>query len=1122
MTNKQSAGNHFVDIQRVFTIKHQDPYHNLTFRWVKYQNTEIEVPNTWSENAIRMVREKYLRKAGVPNISELISEENVPKWLCRRQPAKNATLGQETSFKQFFERLVGGWTYWGWKGKYFNSEEEAKIFYDELLYIISHQIALANSPQCFNTGLHWAYGIKGEHNGRQFYVDPDTDETIQSECGYERPQPHACFIMSIKDQLIGTGGIMDHWHKEALMFKYGSGVGSNFSPIRGTNEPLSSGGVSSGLPSWLLIGDRAAGAVKSGGTTRRAAKMVILDIDHPDIEQFIRWKTLEEEKLMYIVTGSQSMRRHAQKIIEAASNPKELAKRIDIARINGMPQNYIDRLVSGLKQNYQTPELKEYNNHWDGEGVKSLSGQNSNNTVSVTDAFMKLIDTNKDFGLIRRTDGSVHKTVKAKHLWQEIVYNAWAIADPGLHFRDTINAWHTCPQDGPINASNPCSEYMFLDDTACNLASINLVTLLKADKFEHHLFAHACKLFTMVLEISVHMAQFPSEAIARRSYDFRTLGLGYANIGGLLMRLGLGYDSDEGRAIAGSITSLMTGVAYKTSAQIAAKLGPFKHFQKNRTDMLRVIRNHSRACNARSDKYEQLNIAPTRLIPSQTQYDIYDCAQKVWKEVEVLGDEYGFRNAQTTVLAPTGTIGLVMDCDTLGCEPDFALVKGKELASGGWMQIVNNSVPYALKKLNYTDEQVSEIIEYICGKKDFNNNITPVNAQSLAKAGINSNQIELATAYDLKSLHKDIALHFTQEEINKSNLYYFGTKTIEGAPHIKDKDLHVFDCANNCGPFSKRSLHWHAHIKMLAVMQPFLSGSISKTINLEANATIKEFDDSIRAAYKAGLKCVAQYRDGSKSQPLSAFTNELSIKESNSIQSITEDLIYDIVKNENISLEKMQEDIMRALHKPVRRELPPRRYGYTQKVHIGRHKLLWRTGEYSDGTLGEIFIDTHKEGATFRSLMNGFAILFSLALQYGVPLAVLYRAFKDMKFDPSGFITGHDNIRFASSIFGLIVTDLWENYGDGPAPDELNNASKNKTSTMRSEYSSEHEAEPDTIDNSKIKTNISEHESRSDTNDNPVTQNFSGEICKSCGMAEMIKSGTCEVCLSCGNTSGCG
>jgi ribonucleoside-diphosphate reductase alpha chain len=716
-----------MQIKRHFTKDVSCPYDAFEFREtsseirnpdgsIVFSLKGIKVPMQWSQVASDVLAQKYFRKAGVPACLKRVPEDNVPEFLwcsvadetAMADMPEKARYGAEMSATQVFDRLAGAWAYWGWKGGYFSTEEDARAYYDEMRYMLCGQMAAPNSPQWFNTGLHWAYGIDGPSQGH-YYVDFETGELVKSQSSYEHPQPHACFIQSVNDDLVNEGGIMDLWTREARLFKYGSGTGTNFSDIRGEGEALSGGGKSSGLMSFLKIGDRAAGAIKSGGTTRRAAKMVICDVDHPDIEQFIGWKVREEQKVSALVAGSKLQERHLNAVLAAcktwdgreedAFDPKvntTLKDAIKAARKSEISDNYIQRMLQYARQGYTSVEFPVFDTDWDSEAYMTVAGQNSNNSVRVKDAFFKAVEDDADWALLRRRDGSVDKTIKARDLWDQIGHAAWACADPGIQYHDTINAWHTCPEDGEIRASNPCSEYMFLDNTACNLASLNLMTFRNAEKdnaFDVQAYEHAVRLWTVTLEISVLMAQFPSAEIAQRSYEFRTLGLGYANIGGLLMSMGVGYDSDEGRALCGALTAVLTGVSYATSAEMAREVGPFEGYARNSQHMLRVIRNHRLAAFGKLEGYEQLNIKPVALDHANCpNKELVERAMVAWDRALDLGEKYGYRNAQTSVIAPTGTIGLVMDCDTTGIEPDFALVKFKKLAGGGYFKIINRYI----------------------------------------------------------------------------------------------------------------------------------------------------------------------------------------------------------------------------------------------------------------------------------------------------------------------------------------------------------------------------------------------------------------------------------------------
>ncbi|MCR9155808.1 MAG: vitamin B12-dependent ribonucleotide reductase [Rhodobacteraceae bacterium] len=1069
-------------IERKFTTSGQDAYAGLEFvsttseirnpdGSVVFKLDNVEVPNSWSQVASDVIAQKYFRKAGVPVALKKVKEKGVPSFLWRSVPETEDTPRTgETSSKQVFDRLAGAWTYWGWKGGYFTSEDDAQAYFDEMRFMLATQKAAPNSPQWFNTGLHWAYGIDGPSQGH-FYVDYKTGELTKSSSAYEHPQPHACFIQSVADDLVGDGGIMDLWVREARLFKYGSGTGTNFSSLRAANEPLSGGGKSSGLMGFLKIGDRAAGAIKSGGTTRRAAKMVICDADHPDIEEFINWKVKEEQKVASIVAGSKMHEKMLNAIFNAIStwdgleddayDPKKnnaLKDAIRAAKGVMIPETYIKRVLDYARQGYASIEFPTYDTDWDSEAYASVSGQNSNNSIRVTNAFLQAVKDDADWELIRRTDGSVAKTIKARDLWEDVGHAAWACADPGIQFHDTVNEWHTCPADGEIRGSNPCSEYMFLDDTACNLASMNLLTFLKDGEFQSEDYMHATRLWTLTLEISVMMAQFPSKEIAQRSYDFRTLGLGYANIGGLLMNLGFSYDSDEGRALCGALTAVMTGVSYATSAEIAGELGPFPGFKKNADHMLRVIRNHRNAAYGATDGYEALSVKPVALDHANCPDSrLVDLAMASWDEALRLGEKHGYRNAQSTVIAPTGTIGLVMDCDTTGIEPDFALVKFKKLAGGGYFKIINQSVPAALEKLGYGSAQIEEIVSYAVGHGTIGN-APGINHTSLAGHGFGPAQLEkvdkaLASAFDIRFVFNqwtlgeefcrevlgipadklndptfDLlrSLGYTKADIDAANDHVCGTMTLEGAPHLKVEHYPVFDCANPCGKKGKRFLSVQSHITMMAAAQSFISGAISKTINMPNDATIEDCQKAYELSWSLGTKANALYRDGSKlSQPLAAALVEDDEEAAETLESGS------MPEKAQVLAEKIVEKvIIKEIQKSHREKMPERRKGYTQKAVVGGHKVYLRTGEYQDGSLGEIFIDMHKEGAGFRAMMNNFAIAVSVGLQYGVPLEEFVDAFTFTKFEPAGMVQGNDSIKNATSILDYIFRELAVSYLD--------------------------------------------------------------------------------------------
>ena len=1084
---------------------------------VIFQMDNVEVPSHWSQIATDIIAQKYFRKAGVP------------------QP--DGTKGRETSTKQVAHRMADCWRQWGTKYNYFASDKDAQVFYEELVFSILNQSCVPNSPQWFNTGLYSTYGIAGKPQGH-YYVEQNTGELQKSTSAYERPQPHACFILSVSDDLVNDGGIMDLWIREARIFKYGSGVGTNFSGIRGEGEKLSGGGTSSGLMSFLKIGDRAAGAIKSGGTTRRAAKMVCLDIDHPEIVNFIDWKVEEEKKVAALVAAG-------------------------------------------------------YSNDYEGEAYRTVSGQNSNNSVRISNDFFKVLDEDGDWELKARTDGRVMKSIKARELWDKICYAAWGCADPGTQYDTTINEWHTCPEGGRINASNPCSEYMFLDNTACNLASANLRRFFDEETgiFNVDGFQYVCRLWTVVLEISVLMAQFPSKDVAQRSYDYRTLGLGFANLGSMLMVSGIAYDCEDARAIGGAITAIMTGTAYKTSAEMAAIHGPFPRYRENATHMLRVMRNHRAAAYDAVDATEGLTIKPVGINSKYCPNYLLKAACKSWDDAVQLGEMHGYRNAQTTVIAPTGTIGLVMDCDTTGVEPDFALVKFKKLSGGGYFKIINQSVPQSLKKLGYNEKEIEAIVNFAKGSASLHG-APHINHQSLSAKGFLGEELQklengMAAAFQMKFAfnHYSLgeaclerlgftpeqyndwnwnmleALGFSEEQIAQANEYVCGTMTTEGAPYLKHEHYSVFDCANKNGEKGQRYIHAYGHIKMMAACQPFLSGAISKTINLPHEATVEEIAECYRLSWELGLKSNALYRDGSKlSQPLSNKSEDKK-KKDDKAESVTEDasaVDSNIVNLGKLTIEELLEEVTKRMQESPdtqlkrklaqiveRRTLPSKRRGFVQKAKINGSAIFLHTGEYNDGTLGEIFIDLAKEGSTLRSLMNCFAIAVSVGLQYGVPLEEFVEKFVFTKFEPSGMVD-HPNIKTTTSLVDFVFRCLAYEYlgrtdlvhvldkpeiGNMPEPgeqgyvaDETSAEAQKKTlpemSSVRITPSVTAKAVLKAVSavREKVAANM-------DTSSMGMNQAMKGNqsdapACNTCGHIT-VRNGTCYKCLNCGNSMGC-
>ncbi len=1090
---------------------------------VVFEMNEVEVPREWSQVATDILAQKYFRRTGVPQ--------------------KDGSLGGETSIKQVAHRMADCWMKWGKDYGYFATDKDAKIFYDELAYMIVGQYAAPNSPQWFNTGLHSSYGITGDPQGH-YYVDPKTEELKKSTSAYERPQPHACFILSVGDDLVNEGGLMDLWVREARIFKYGSGVGTNYSSVRGANESLSGGGHSSGLMSFLKVGDRAAGAIKSGGTTRRAAKMVVLDMDHPEIEEFINWKVEEEKKVAALIAAG-------------------------------------------------------YSSDYEGEAYRTVSGQNSNNSVRIPNDFLRAVENDTDWELKARTTGETIKKIPARKLWNDISFSAWACADPGVQFDTTINEWHTCPEGGKIRASNPCSEYMFLDDTACNLASLNLRKYFDDNtlQFNVEAFEHSARIWTVVLEISVLMAQFPSKEVAQLSYEYRTLGLGYANLGSVLMVAGIPYDSEKAFAIGGAITAIMTGISYATSAEMAKYFGPFKQYNKNREHMLRVIRNHRYAAYNATDAYEGLEIKPKGIDQKYCPDYLLSAACNAWDKALQLGEQHGYRNAQATVLAPTGTIGLVMDCDTTGVEPDFALVKFKKLSGGGYFKIINQGVPLALKNLGYSPADVESIVNYAKGHGTLNG-APHINFDTLKAKGFKQDDIEkvdkaVHSAFDIEfafnvwtlgeetmqrlgfkaDQYKDPsfnllkALGFNKEAIAQANQYVCGTMTVEGAPNLKPEHLPVFDTANKCGTIGTRFIHATGHIRMMAAAQPFISGAISKTINLPNEATEQEVKDCYELSWKYALKANALYRDGCKlSQPLSNKSDKAEDKEKADAIEIVEQAVgaagntraEDLTEEQVLEAAKLiiarsnDTQFKRQLSRIVeRKRLPERRNGFTQKARVGGQTVFLRTGEYGDGTLGEIFIDIHKEGASFRSLMNCFAIAVSVGLQYGVPLEEFVDKFVFTRFEPSGFVEHHPNVKSATSVVDYIFKVLGFEYQNRtdlvqvpPKADQVTafngGSGKAHNGHANGHTNGHHEAKP-TVQN--LTPNV-KHEEIEETFSPAYAQDeIEGEHIRTVGAGDAaqeflsgmmgdappcdvcghitIRNGTCYKCLNCGNSLGC-
>ncbi len=1491
---------------------------------VVFELKNIEVPKNWSQVAADILAQKYFRKAGVP-------QKDAEGKVITDPASGTPLLGPETSVKQIVKRLAGAWRYWGERYNYFASPDDAESFEDELTYMLLAQMAAPNSPQWFNNGLAWAYGIKGRAQGH-WYVDPDTKELTQAVDSYTHPQLHACFIQSVRDDLVNEGGIFDLITHEARLFKFGSGTGTNFSALRSAGETLSGGGRSSGMMSFLKIFDRAAGAIKSGGTTRRAAKMVIVNIDHPDVEEFINWKAREEHKVAAMVAGSKSINRSLNRVMKVAgeerttdfTSSKRLKQAVAGALAHNVPMNYVLRALALAKNGGTKFDFPVMDTHYEGEAYVTVSGQNSNNTVRIPNKFMEAVAKDKQWELIRRTDGKVARTVAARDLWNQISYAAWSCADPGLQFDDTINEWHTCPLDGRINASNPCvtgdtlisteeglvridqmtgqksrvlgsdghmhsiapayktgvkpvyllrtkagfslkltadhrvqtrnrgdvkaceltkedvltlsppsfgagkldrraaefigllvgdgclmgeqetamvtlepeaeemayevaqgltswkaehgtsghelhpvhvnhpqatlrvgtsaravvdtakrfailnkgsaakaftpvafgleresvasllrglfsadgtvadygeksqyvslgssslelleqvqllllgfgikaklyrnrrvegtktsllpdgkggmreypvqqmhdlrisrssriifeheigflpsspkasalarlnahirtyadslddrlesleligelpvydltesethhfvanglvvhncSEYLFLDDTACNLASLNLTKFYdeQTGQFDAEGYKHAIRLWTMVLEISVLMAGYPSKEVARRSYEYRTLGIGYANLGTLLMMMGVPYDSPHGLAIAGAMSAILTGESYATSAEIAEALSPFPAYERNKDAMLRVLRNHRRAAyNSPENEYEALTITPMGINTSYVPTYLVAAARECWDRAQELGEKYGLRNAQTTVIAPTGTIGLLMDCDTTGVEPDFAIVKFKKLAGGGYFKIVNASVCKALKRLGYTHAQIEDIERYCKGHGTLVG-CPFVNPESLKTKGFTQEKLsaleaQLGAAFDIRfafnryvlgdefmraigisesqlsdpQLDLLKTLGFDRVQIEAANDFVCGTMTVEGAPHLRAEHLPIFDCASKCGKKGRRYIAYQAHIRMMAAVQPFISGSISKTINMPADATISDVQEAYLLSHKLMLKAMALYRDGSKlSQPLNS-----SVHDENELQAL-QALAEEAEKVLESPL-TMQSSVVSTLQ---RRKLPGRRRGFVQEARVGGHKVYFKTGEYPDGSLGEVFIDMYKEGAGYRALLNCFAIAVSKGLQYGVPLEEFVDTFTFTRFEPAGTVAGHENIKHATSIIDYVFRALGSEYlhrtdlvqikplenslgGNGHSHTEVEPAEKQLRLGESAPDAETLARENRVVENAKPA--LEEMEGVSEERKEARAQGFTGDSCSACGSMKMKRNGTCVVCVECGETSGC-
>ncbi len=1172
-------------ITRRFTTEGTDPF--ASTKWttrssritnpdgsVVFEMPDAEVPVGFSQLATDIMVSKYFRKAGVPQLESKFALPGDSETITNDDGSTKT--GPERSARQVIHRLAGCWKHWGETHDYFDAPEDATAFYDELVYMLVHQMCAPNSPQWFNTGLNFAYGISGPAQGH-WIVNPESGQPELADDAYSHPQPHACFIQSVKDSLVNEGGIMDLWQREARLFKYGSGTGTNFSNLRAANELLSGGGNSSGLMSWLKIGDRAAGAIKSGGTTRRAAKMVCLDMDHPDISEFVNWKVREEIKVAAMVEGLKVIQNN--KSSEADSETVgQTAERL------------------GLKLDYD----------FNGEAYGTVAGQNSNNSVRIPDAFFDAVDAGEQWETKFRTTGEVANTVDAGELWNDVAYAAWRCADPGVQYDTTINDWHTCPSAGSINASNPCSEYMFLDNTACNLASLNVLKFYNAEtrEFDIEGFEHGVDIWTIVLEISVLMAAFPSKEIAELSYNYRTIGLGYANLGAMLMQAGIPYDSAPGNAICGCLSAIMTGRSYRMSAMMAGEHGAFPGYEPERDNMLRVIRNHRRAAMgvARdSGEYEDLRISPVPIdhdlirdhgVPLGNAMDLLHHATTAWDDALDMGELYGYRNAQTTVIAPTGTIGLLMDCDTTGVEPDFALVKFKKLAGGGFFKIANASIDPALESLGYDNEQRREMIQFILGTlnlhvpmpSEIEDSVGVSLAAWLIDQGMNDDDLqkitdglpgafELGMAFSAWGLGDEAltrigadpegakndpsfnALRFlglSALQVAQLNELVCGTQTIEGAPHLKDEHLAVFDCASTCGNTGTRLISAGGHIRMMGAAQPFISGAISKTINLPHDASVEDIKNAYRQSWELGLKANALYRDGCKlSQPLNSKSDtDTELADDSIVDDLDHSLALDevasdvavlagAVGDENVRIVIQKE--VEIVHRPMRRRLPETRHSLTHKFNVAGHEGYLTVGCYEDGKPGELFITMAKEGSTIGGLMDSLGTSTSVALQYGVPLESLVRKFTHQRFEPAGMTTNRD-IPFAKSlvdyIFRWLGIEFIDGYREANAPARSTPEPKeqvDKPDPIVRRIKVDH-IEPKAIETKPerhvIKTELTETKITARTSDGTQIDARSATLsmaldaagdappCDVCGTIT-VRSGTCYKCLNCGASMGC-
>lgn len=1213
---------------RLFTAPMQDAYTGVEFVTRTSSKTAgsrtVKVPADWSDIAVDIIAGKYMQRAGVPSAVYPLDADRhthrVPEWLLPAAPTAEATFGGEDDARQVFDRLAGFWAYWGWKLGYFQKPglpdyreestdnqsvmswyaawDSARVFYDEIRYMLAKQMAAPASPQWFNAGLNWAYGIKGDDQGQ--WCIREREEITGSLSGtvykhspagagvkpshdpYERPALSACFIQGVADNLVEAGGIQDLMRREALVFKYGGGSGSNWSNVRGAGEPLSGGGVSSGLLSFLEAPDKSAGAIKSGGTTRRAARMLCLDDDHPELIQFVKWKATEEKKVAALVTGAPLLAREVRRVYEGAvdytnapnddQHPttveyrKRFKRRRRQALGMGVPKALVDAATIAGRNGAPCPVIPDITPDFEGAAYTTVTGQNANNSVRPTNAFLTAAEGGKDWHLYGRLEKKTAKaegrdpvplkTVNAAEAMAQMAYAAWECGCPGWQYHTTINEWWTCPNDGPVEASNPCSEYMAATDTACNLASLNLLKFVSGSDIDTDKFQHAARLWTTVLDITVTAAGYPAEPIARGSWNYRTLGLGHTNFGSFLMRRGVPYDSDAGRAWSGYFTALLQYCAGVTSAELAQELGAFPRYADNAKDVQRVIRNHTiyGRFDTRTGDYDGLTFPPEPLCSrpgsDAVPYHLRELVDQLATKLAYFSEVgCGFRNAQLTLLAPNGTIGLLMDCDTTGIEPDFALVKWKKLAGGGFIKIVNKSIHPALKSLGYTDAEAEEVRSWVVGIGRLSAGAVGMLEAAGVPLGVSlsaSNAVpgamKLADCFaphvvgadeyrrvgldPTRHTGKDYftALKISPEWVKATGYQSCGHMTVEGCPVLKPEHLPVFDCANRCGADGVRYLSVDAHLEMMAAAQPVLSGAISKTVNFPADATPDDFQRAAFKSWRLGLKAMAGYRDGSKmAQPLNTDSED------------AEEGIDDEGQAVAAPVPKV--------FKSERRKLPNRVKGERVKLRImagsGVHKFYLRPGNYPDGTLGEIFIDCAKEGATLKGIMNAFAMAVSIGLQHGVPLEHFVDTFTFMKFEPNGPITGHDRLRRCDSIIDAIFRELAISYLKRDdlahvAPEVASEFDVSvKLDTVKATDDIVKALNGLTADAFKRAFGVAgaivgeqsagNYAARATASAAAESRakGFSGNRCPKCKLFMLVRSGACEKCDNCGEQSGC-